>query len=404
MKMGLRRRVNPETLLWYGYAGLFFSVPLATSPAVICGAFVLIVWLLSGRFLKDISSWTHSGLMIPVGLLIALPWVGLIYTSVPDDGFPIALKTHYWLYAFALSGLLTVRRNADFLLRMFLVGLSLNSGIAILQFSGILPLKNGAATGLLGGSSAWISFSLLLTTGLLIASFYFLKATSNKMRLMYALIMLQYFFTLGFIGGRSGSIALIVLSPVIAYNLVGQRHIVKILVISILAVSLLFTSSVVRSRFGKAKEDISQYQQGNVNTSLGLRFFMWQIAVSEIKRHPFLGVGTAGFKRSWEVYKKDDPSLPPSVFHPHSSFLYMLVSYGISGLVSFCWLLLIMVKNGWENRESALGFASFAFTAVFIIGSLTDTEIIVFATAVALPLFAGISAAIDGPADRVVPQ
>lgn len=63
-----------------------------------------------------------------------------------------------------------------------------------------------------------------------------------------------------------------------------------------------------------------------------------------------------------------------------------------------------MVKNGWENRESALGFASFAFTAVFIIGSLTDTEIIVFATAVALPLFAGISAAIDGPADRVVPQ
>jgi hypothetical protein len=59
-----------------------------------------------------------------------------------------------------------------------------------------------------------------------------------------------------------------------------------------------------------------------------------------------------------------------------------------------------MLKKGWKNRESALGFASFAFTAVFIIGSLTDTEVIVFATAVAIPLFTGISAAIDEPRDK----
>ncbi|MFI5295719.1 MAG: O-antigen ligase family protein [Thermodesulfovibrionales bacterium] len=398
--MGSLRRINPEALLWYGYAGLFFSVPLATSPTVICGAFVLLVWLLSGRFLKDISGWTHSGMMVPVGLLIVLPWVGLIYTPVPEDGFPIALKTHYWLYAFALSGLLTVRRNADFLLRMFIAGLSLNSAVSILQYVGIVPLKKGVATGLLGGSSAWIAFSLLLTTGILVASFYFFKSGSKKERALYACLMLLYFFVLGFTGGRSGYIALIVLSPVIAYNIVGQRHRVKILVISILAVSFLFTSPVVRSRFEKAKEDISQYQQGNVNTSLGLRYYMWKIALSEIKSHPFLGVGTAGFKKSWEVYKKDDPSFPPSMFHPHNSFLYMQVSYGIFGLVSFCWLLFIMVKKGWKNRESAMGFASFAFTAVFILGSLTDTEVIVFATAVALPLFTGISAAIDGPADK----
>lgn len=393
------RRVNPETLIWYGYAGLFFSVPLATSPTVICGAFVLLVWLLSGKFLEDISSWTHSGMMIPVGLLIVLPWVGLIYTPVPDDGFPVALKTHYWLYAFALSSLLTARRNADFLLRMFLAGLSFNSAVSILQYVGIVPLKKGVATGLLGGSSAWIAFSLLLTTGILVASFYFFTSRSKKERAVYACLMLLYFFVLGFTGGRSGYIALIVLSPVIAYNLVGQRHIVKILVISILAVSFLFTSPVVRSRFEKAKEDINQYQQGNVNTSLGLRYYMWKIALLETKSHPFLGVGTAGFKKSWEVYKKDDLSLPPSVFHPHSSFLYMLVSFGISGLVAFCWLLSIMLKKGWKERQSALGFAVLAFTLVFIIGSFTDTEVIVFTTSVALTLFVGLAGAIDGPTD-----
>jgi O-antigen ligase len=399
VKMGLLRKIDPATLLMAGYAGMFFSMPVATSPTVVCGVFVLVVWTISGRFLKDIAMWWNSELKWPVVVLIMLPWIGLIYTPVRNDGFAIATKTHYWFYAMALTPLLTTQRKTDLVLKSFLAGLSLNSAISILQFAGIAPLKKGVATGLLGGSSAWISFSLLLMTGMLIASFYFLKANSNKTRLLYGAMMVQYFFTLGFIGGRSGYMALIVLSPVIAYNIVGQRHIARILIVSILAVSLLFAFPVVQSRFAKATEDISQYQQGNANTSLGLRFFMWNVAFSEIKRHPFFGVGTAGFKRSWEAYEKD-PSLPPSVFHPHNSFLYMLVSFGIFGLAAFCWLLFIMLKKGWKNRKSSLGFAAFAFTLVFIIGSLTDTEVIVFATAIALTLFAGIAGAIDGPTNR----
>lgn len=373
---------------------MFFFLPVATSPVVICGVFVIGVWIVSGRFLKDLPLWVRSDMKIPVIMLIALPWFGLVYTPVPDDGFPIALKSYYWLYAVALGPLLMVREQADSPIRMFLLGLSFNSAISILQFAGIVPLKSGVATGLLGGSSAWISLSLLLMTGILIASFYFSKAQSYRMRLWYGIMMVQYFFTLGFIGGRSGYIALIVLSPLIAYNIVGQRHMVKILVSSVFTVSLLFASPVVQSRFVEAKEDIIQYQQGNVNTSLGLRFYMWKIALSEIKRHPFLGVGTAGFKRSWEAYKKD-PSLP-FIFHPHSSFLFMMVSYGIFGLWAFCWLVWVMLKKGWKRRDSALGFAVFAFTAVFTIGSLTDTQVLVFATAVALPLFAGISEALKG--------
>ncbi len=391
--MEFLRKISPETLISTGYLGMFFFLPVATSPTVICGVFVLAVWIISGRFLRDIKLWLKSDIALPMAILVILPWIGLIYTPLPDDGFAIAMKTHYWLYAIALSPILTVQRKPDLSIKMFLAGLSMNSAISILQFAGIVPLKKGVATGLLGGSSAWIAFSLLLTTGMLIASFYFLKAKSNKMRLLYGITMVQYFFTLGFIGGRSGYIALIVLFPVIAYNLVGQRHIVKILVISIIAVSLLFSFPVVRSRFAKAKEDIELYKQGNVNTSIGLRFHIWEIALSEIKRNPFLGVGTAGFKRSWELYKKD-PSLP-FIFHPHNSFLFVMVSYGILGLIAFCRLLFLMAKKGWKGRDSAMGFAVFAFALVFTIGSLTDTQVLVFATAVAFPLFAGISETVN---------
>jgi len=390
--MELLRKINPDTLLWTGYLGMFFFLPIATSPTVICGVFVLGVWIISGKFLRDITTWQNSKIVLPVIILIVLPWTGLMYTPLPADGFPVALKTHYWLYAIAITPVITPRRQPDLIIKMFLLGLSLNSAISILQFAGLVHLKKGLATGLLGGSSAHIPYSLLLTTGILIASFYFLKAQSKRERLLYISAMIQYFATIGFTGGRSGYVALIVLSPFIVYNIIGQQHIVKILIVSVIAVSFLFSFPVVQSRFLKAKEDIVLYTQGNVNTSIGLRFHMWEIALSEIKKNPILGIGTAGFKKSWELHKKD-PSLP-FYDHPHNSFLYMMVSFGIVGLVAFCTLLFVMLKRGWKCRDSALGFAVFTFTTVFIVGSLTDTQVLPFATAIALPLFTGVSEAL----------
>lgn len=390
--MELLKKINPDTLLWTGYLGMFFFLPIATSPTVICGVFVLGVWIISGKFLRDITTWQNSKIVLPVIILIVLPWTGLMYTPLPADGFPVALKTHYWLYAIAIAPVITPRRQPDLIIKMFLLGLSLNSAISILQFAGLVHLKKGLATGLLGGSSAHIPYSLLLTTGILIASFYFLKAKSKRERLLYIFAMIQYFATIGFTGGRSGYVALIVLSPFIVYNIIGQQHIVKILIVSVIAVSFLFSFPVVQSRFLKAKEDIVLYTQGNVNTSIGLRFHMWEIALSEIKKNPILGIGTAGFKKSWELHKKD-PSLP-FYDHPHNSFLYMMVSFGIVGLVAFCTLLFVMLKRGWKCRDSALGFAVFTFTTVFIVGSLTDTQVLPFATAIALPLFTGVSEAL----------
>lgn len=403
--MGYVRKINTDNLLWVGYSGMFFFIPIATSPAAICGIFVLAVWIFSGKFLGDIKNMgLRADIKIPVLMLIILPWVGLIYTPVPSEGLNVALKTHDWLYTIALLSLLQSRTAAenhgaktqhDTIIKMFLLGLVVNSAVAILQFLGLIPLKRGLPIGLLGGDSAHIPFSLLLTTGILVASFYFLKAQAMKARITYAFLMMLFFAVMSFIGARSGYLALIILSPLIVYNIVGRRHIFKIAAGSIIIIALLFASPVVQSRVSKIKEDLLHYKQGNVNTSIGLRFHMWEIAFAEIKKSPLIGTGTAGFIKSWEIYKKD-PSLPFFIHgNPHSSFLYMTVSFGVLGLIPFCWLLFIMLKKGWKGRDSSLGFAVFAFTMVFIIGSLVDTPLLSIAAAKAFSLFAGIAGATD---------
>lgn len=383
---------------------MFFFLPVAISPLAICGVFVIAVWIVSGKFLKDIRIWVKSDMKVPIIMLIVLPWIGLIYTPVPLEGLNVAFKTHYWLFSIALMPLIKSRVKAadhdnsgqyDLIIKMFLSGLALNCTVAIIQFLGFAPLRRGMPTGLLGGGSAHIPFSLLLATGILISSFYFLKAGSVKVRIIHACLMAQFFVTMTFIGARSGYLALIVLCPLIVYNIVGRRHLFKILTGSVIIIALLFSSPVVQSRVSKIKEDLIQYKQGNVDTSIGLRLHMWNIAFSEIKRSPLIGIGTASFLKAWEQ-KKKDPSLPFFIHgNPHSSFLYMLVSFGILGLISFCWLLFIMLRNGWKERGSTLGFAAFAFTMVFVIGSLVDTPLLSVAAAHAFSLFAGAAGAID---------
>ncbi len=389
---GAGKKIGAEAILQAGCCGMFFFLPVATSPTVVCGLLVLLVWLFSGRFLKDIPAWRSADTAAPVVLLMLLPWVGLLYTPVPSDGMPVAMKSHYWLFAVACAPVICGMRRPDLPIRGFLAGLSINSSVAILQFGGIVPLKKGLTTGLLGGSSAHIAFSLLLTAGILISSFYFFRAGSRSERLLYGLLMTQFFATIGFVGGRSGYVALILLVPLVIHNLIGRRHLVVTLIACVILVGVLFSFPVVRSRFAAAAADISRYRSGDIDSSLGHRFHMWQIALEEIKSHPLLGVGTSGFRRSWEV-RKADPALP-FYDHPHNSFLYETVSFGITGLIAFCWLLIALLRKGWRCRDSAAGFSVLSFAAVFAIGSLSDTQVLPFATAMALPLFTGVAEAI----------
>lgn len=386
--MGFLRKISADSLLWAGFCGIFFFLPVMTPPTAYFAVLVATVWILSGRFMKDIPSFWKTDLARPMIFFIILPWIGLLYAPQPGLGFGVAWKTRYWILPIAIIPLLSLRKKPDLLLQMFLAGLSLNSAIAMMQYAGILH-DEGFATGLVGGASPWISFSLLLTTGILIASFYASRANSVRGRAIYIAAVAQYFITIGCVGGRSGYLALIILFPLTAYILVGQKHMVRILVISAVGIAVLFAFPVVRARVSRAAQDIEMYRQGKIDTSLGLRFHMWGIALKEIESHPVIGLGTAGFREAWQE-NKGNPSLP-FYDHPHNTFIYMMVSFGIPGLLSFCWLLFVMLKKGWRGRNSPMGFAVLVFTAVFIIGSMTDTELYPFAMSTALPLFAGMS-------------
>jgi O-antigen ligase len=199
-----------------------------------------------------------------------------------------------------------------------------------------------------------------------------------------------FLFTLSIGRGRSGYLAFILLSPIIAYNLLGKRFYLILAAIAF-SILLLFSSPAVQSRIALAINDIKAYQAGNPNTSIGIRLNMWQGAVRIFLENPLIGTGTGGYARA--MIKYDHPNMisyhrMPS--EPHNSFLFMAANYGMLGIISIGWLFVAYFKKGWFARNSLAGFAVLSYGLILLIGSLTASQIISFATAKMFALLAGI--------------
>lgn len=369
---------------------MFFFIPLlATSPIVIAGNGVLALWVFSGKCVKDRHQWLNQTWTIPVICFMLLPWAGLLWTNDVTLGLDYAKKSYYWLYAFAVASIVFSRNSVTILLGSFVAGLTLFSVISLMQVSGLIPMMEWLPT----IRTRSITGSLLLVFGMLILSFHFTKVSGIKHKGLIIFLMLLFFLTLSAGIGRTGYLAFVILSPLIAYNLVGQRHILKVAVVAVLIIGALFLSPTVLDRIILVVNDIKAFQESNPYTSVGMRLRMWQGAVEIFLENPILGVGTGGW------YQLAMEELSPR-FHkfnqPHNSYLFIAANFGIIGLIILFWIFAILLKNGWQHRHNIVGFSILSFTLVLLIGSITDNQIITFATGRLFAVFVGMQKALDG--------
>ncbi|MBT9138313.1 MAG: O-antigen ligase [Syntrophomonadaceae bacterium] len=388
MELLKNKGIAVEKLIFWTFCAMFFSMPIGTTPMVIFGLLTLLLWIFSGRFLKSKQQLLkNKKIFLPVLVFMAIPWIGLIYTENFSLGLEFARKSYYWLFAFAIASLSFSNYSPKTFFKAFLAGLTITSLFSVGQFIDLIPMREWLPTVFEGRR---ITMSLLLVLGMSISSFYFLKENRLKHRILILFLILLLLFTLSISQGRIGYLAFIALSPLIAYNLLGQKHIFKVAAISILIVSALFLSPVVRHRFDQTINDIRLYREGDPRTGIGLRLHMWEGAVKIFTKNPIIGVGTGGYQLAMEKF--DVPALQEEFRDPHNSFLHTAANHGIVGLISLCWLFAIMLKAGWQHRHTATGFSVFSYGLVLLIGSLAATQILTPKTGMLFALFIGLCA------------
>jgi len=365
---------------------LFFLIPCTTSPAVIAGGLLLLLWLLSGRFYTGREGYMGEGWALPVVLLFLLPFLGLAHTPYPELGIKMAQKSYYWLLTFAIATIMTGERGRRVFAYCFLAGTSFSVVISFLQHMGLVPLHRAAtATGFINH----INYGLLLVMAITILTFMFRQEASAPRKRALAALMLAFTVNLAMSPSRAGLLSFLALSPLMLMNLFGRRNVILIAAASAVLGASLFLSPVVRQRVSLAVDEMRDFdRQGRVETSIGLRLVMWEGALKIFRDNPVIGIGTGGYAMGMEKYRRDTGT--DDITHPHNSFLYMAATYGTVGLLILLWYLWVLFRKGWRNREDLGGVMVLSFSLVFIVGSLTDTQLLTYATGAMAALMTGI--------------
>jgi O-antigen ligase len=143
--------------------------------------------------------------------------------------------------------------------------------------------------------------------------------------------------------GRSGYLVVLVCAavwavswPNLSKNGLGWRPVSLALATVLVICCALYGSPVARNGIEKGAREALTYQQSSQLTSIGIRLVFLKNTLRIVRQHPWLGVGTGGFRASymqqigqeqgWEAVVTTDP---------HDQFLKILTEQGVVGLLIF---------------------------------------------------------------------
>lgn len=139
---------------------------------------------------------------------------------------------------------------------------------------------------------------------------------------------------------------------------------------------LFFSPQVgVKERFEEATQQVSLFQEGKVNTSVGRRLDMWRAAYQLVQEKPMFGWGKDGYQQGMVVLaKQGEVHKRTAAFnHLHNDFIDRVVKHGFIGLVALLLLYLLPLKAfSIAGSSRDLSVRAIALTGVLLICCYID--------------------------------
>lgn len=347
---------------------LLFSIPISNSAKSI--TFVIAVILL---FATKVN--IHS-----LRYLIRQPWVlaiisFLILTLVACAWSPAAWSKQFFVvnkYTKLLCVPLLALGFADKNIRnwglhAFLAAMLLTCLVAIAKTISPVYLHNDIPGNV---------FRNYIMTGNMMSFASYLAAyfaiTKPTLRLPYTLLFLLFSFQVLFLSqGRTGYIIYFVMLSLLTVQMLNKKQLLTgMLAIGILGGLVYHLSPKMQDGFHKIQNNIVQFQQGNKNTSVGLRLQFQLFAFELFKESPVFGHGTGSFTYYFDQ-RHPVPAWNRQLREPHNQYWLIAAEYGLFGLLLYFTLLATLIYACFQLKE--MKNIAMALLIPFMIGCFSDT-------------------------------
>ena len=338
---------------------------------------VIFFWLIKRLFILKFKVWQlrkffpSTLLNLPLVvyvLIIVLSTINSVDYRVSIVAF-FGKTTEYLLLYFAITDTVNTKRRVYVFIGGLIVstvGLIIDSGFQYVTGIDLFrhfmmndDLRLKASFGNANDLAGW----LILIIPVLASFVFFLK--KQKMAITLILWLTTFFAVICLILTFSKA-ALIgfILSCIIFMGIIRKN--LRNYVIFLLIVVIIGYLSFLKRGYSL---DLSKI---NTSISVLVRIDLWKRAMAMIADYPILGSGPSTYT---EVIGRYGSGWQPNTAYPHNSFLHIAAETGITGLLTFLWIIFVLakevIKNLRKNRDNpeligfSLGIFAFLFQSFF---------------------------------------
>lgn len=353
----------PDQIAKAALVGAVFCFPISQAAAYIFMVLSLTAWIVAGGYQQRYSAIRSHTFAWSTLALVLLILIGALYSSGdPQDVQRHATKYLKLAFIPLAMTLLQEERCRRYSLNAFVLAMSITLAISMLSLFVEIPFMKGNSGSLAGNHYV---FKDHIAQNLMMAFFVMIMLVKGQQQIhdgyrfaYWTAALIGVINILGFVHGRTGYIALLVILVIFLLVYTSPRRRWQSLLALFLAGAIVLPfSDGFRSRVELAVQQMKTHTPEKV-TSVGARIEMTRVSVALIGERPVLGWGTGAYRNQFCDRAVTEELCAVGGYHPHNQFLSFGVQLGLLGLLAYLAFLVTAIREAWHfsRPERTLAF------------------------------------------------